>query len=198
MTHRERIEAALALRETDRLPFGFWWHFPNQDRAPRRLAQLTLELQRRMDLDFIKFGPYGLYSVVDWGTVLNVRGGDLPPVAAEYGVKEPDDWHRLKVVEPTEGEYAVLLASQRIAIAERTDDTPLVQTVFNPLTSAAKLAGSDTLLEHMREHPDAVHAGLEVITETTRKFAVEVIRHGADGLFFASQWTRTGRPHRGE
>ena len=35
MTHRERIEKALAFEPTDRLPFGFWWHFPNRDRAPR-------------------------------------------------------------------------------------------------------------------------------------------------------------------
>ncbi|MFV1966501.1 MAG: hypothetical protein ACC628_13840, partial [Pirellulaceae bacterium] len=57
MTHRQRIENALALKETDRLPFGFWWHFPNRDRAPRRLAELALALQRKLDLDFIKFSP---------------------------------------------------------------------------------------------------------------------------------------------
>src|SRR3974377_2321541 len=62
MSHRRRIGKALALEQTARLPFGFWWHFPNQDRAPRRLAKLSLELQQRLDLDFIKFSPYGLYS----------------------------------------------------------------------------------------------------------------------------------------
>ena len=193
MTHRERIEAVIAGKETDRLPFSFWWHFANQDRNPRRLAELCLALQKEMGLDFIKFAPYGLYSVVDWGTILNVRGGDRTPVVAEYGIKQPDDWRKLKVIEPTEGEYAVLLAAQRIAIRERRDDTPLVQTVFNPLTSAAKLAGAGMLLEHIREHPDAVQAGLEVITETTRKLAIEIMKQGADGLFYATQWTDRGR-----
>lgn len=51
MTHRERIEKALSLEETDRMPLGFWWHFPNQDRSPRRLARLSLELQQRLDTD---------------------------------------------------------------------------------------------------------------------------------------------------
>ena len=105
MSHRERIEKALALEETDRLPFGFWWHFPNQDRSPRRLAQLSLELQQKLDLDFIKFSPYGLYSVVDWGVTLDVRGGKLPPVQAEYPVKKPEDWRKLKRLQGTEGEY---------------------------------------------------------------------------------------------
>jgi hypothetical protein len=105
MSHRERIEKALALEETDRLPFGFWWHFPNQDRAPRRLAQLSLELQQKLDLDFIKFSPYGLYSVVDWGVTLDVRGGKLPPVQAEYPIKQPEDWRKLRRLRGTEGEY---------------------------------------------------------------------------------------------
>ncbi|MDP7303028.1 MAG: hypothetical protein QGG09_08000 [Pirellulaceae bacterium] len=57
MSHRQRIENALAMKETDRLPFGFWWHFPNRDRAPRRLAEFAMGLQRKLDLDFIKFSP---------------------------------------------------------------------------------------------------------------------------------------------
>ena len=44
MSHRERIERALALETSDRIPFGFWWHFPNRDRAPRRLAELHIAL----------------------------------------------------------------------------------------------------------------------------------------------------------
>ena len=89
MSHRERIERALAFKETDRLPFGFWWHFPNRDRAPRRLAELALALQQKLDLDFIKFSPYGLYSVVDWGVTLDVRGGMETPIEETYPIQKP-------------------------------------------------------------------------------------------------------------
>jgi len=192
MTHRERIEKALALEETDRLPFGFWWHFPNQDRSPRRLAQLSLELQQKLDTDFIKFSPYGLYSVVDWGVVLDVRGGRETPVEGEYAIHGPEDWRALRRVRPDEGEYLIVLEAQRIALSERAVDVPLVQTVFSPLTSCLKMAGRETLLEHIRERPDAVHAGLEVITETTRGFALKAVKRGADGLFFATQTANEG------
>ncbi len=96
MSHRQRIEAALAFEETDRLPFGFWWHFPNRDRSPRRLAELALALQQQLDLDFIKFSPYGLYSVVDWGVTLDIRGGLLTPIEETYPIQKPEDWKKLR------------------------------------------------------------------------------------------------------
>jgi uroporphyrinogen decarboxylase len=193
MSHRERIERALRLQETDRLPFGFWWHFPNRDRSPRRLAELSIELQRRLDLDFIKFSPYGLYSVVDWGVTLDMKAGwKAPPVQADFPVKHPADWRKLRPFSPTEGEYLIVLEAQRIALAELAGEVPLVQTVFSPLTSCLKLAGREVLLQHLREAPEAVQAGLEIVTETTRRFAAEVVKRGAAGLFFASQTTNEG------
>jgi len=198
MSHRERIEKALALEETDRLPFGFWWHFPNQDRAPRRLAQLSLELQQKLALDFIKFSPYGLYSAVDWDVTLDVRGGRLPPVQAEHPIRKPEDWRRLRRLRGTEGEYLVVLEAQRIALSEMRQRVPLLQTVFSPLTTALKLAGPETLLTHLRDAPSAVHTGLAIIAETTRQFATEVVVRGADGLFFANQTANDGYLTRAE
>jgi uroporphyrinogen decarboxylase len=198
LSHRERIEKALAIEETDRLPFGFWRHFPNQDRAPRRLAQLSLELQQKLDLDFIKFTPYGLYSAVDWGVVLNVKGGNVLPVQADYPIKSPEDWRVLKSFRGTEGEYLIVLEAQRIALTGMRERIPLVQTVFSPLTTALKLAGPEKLLAHLRDAPAAVHAGLGIIAETTRRFAVEALTRGADGVFFASQTANEGYLTRNE
>ncbi len=186
LSHRERIEKALAIEETDRLPFGLWRHFPNQNRSPRRLAQLSLELHRKLNLDFIKFTPYGLYSVVDWGVTLDIKGGNVPPVQADYPIKTPDDWRRLAKLRGMEGEYLVVLESQRIVLADMRERIPLVQTVFSPLTTALKLAGPEKLLAHVRNAPAAVRAGLEIITETTRRFAIKALTRGADGLFFAT------------
>ncbi|MBL7133854.1 MAG: hypothetical protein ISS78_07135 [Phycisphaerae bacterium] len=85
-----------------------------------------------------------------------------------------------------------MLEAQRIALCEMKDRVPLVQTVFSPLTSCLKMAGRAALLRHIREAPDAVHAGLEVVAETTRRFATESVTRGADGLFFATQTAGQG------
>jgi uroporphyrinogen decarboxylase len=188
MTHRERIANALAGKPTDRVPFGFWRHYPNEDRAPRRLAELMVEAQRRLDLDFIKFMPYGLFSVVDWGVPLKLFEGLLdPPIQAAYPVRKAEDWAALKPIRGDEGEYAVVLEAQRLCLKELHGQVPFLQTVFSPLTSALKLAGEEALLRHLRDNPGRLEAGLEIISETTCQFAAAAVEHGADGLFFATQ-----------
>lgn len=194
MIHRERIESAIQGQGVDRVPLGFWRHYPNEDRAPRRLAERMLWLQKELDLDFIKYMPYGLYSVVDWGVRLKVFEGFLdPPINADYPIKEPKDWLKLKPARGDSGEYAVVLESQRILLSELDEPIPVVQTVFSPLTSALKLAGQETLIKHLQHCPEMVHAGLEVITETTRRFASRAVEEGADGVFYATQMSNRGK-----
>ncbi len=188
MDQQDRIENALAGKPTDRLPFGFWRHYPNEDRAPRRLAELMVATQRQLDLDFIKFMPYGLFSVVDWGVPLKVFEGFLdPPVQAAYPLRKPQDWSGLQQIRGDEGEYAIVLEAQRLCLKQLGNRIPFLQTVFSPLTSALKMAGEEALLRHLRDNPRQVEVGLEIISETTRQFAVAAVERGADGLFFATQ-----------
>jgi len=78
-----------------------------------------------------------------------------------------------------------LEAVHRIA-KSRDEDVPILHTLFSPLTVARKLAG-DRLLDHLREHPDAVRAGLETITATLVRYVATTFEAGADGIFFATQ-----------
>jgi len=192
MNHRQRIEAALAGRPTDRPAWGYWQHFPNRDRAPRRLAELMLAQQKELDLDFIKLMPYGLFSVVDWGVELKMFAGfQDPPVAERLLIREPRDWTGLRPLEGDGGEYAVALEAQRLTLSQVDGSIPVIQTVFSPLTSALKMSGEKTLLRHLRESPEVVHRGLAVIAGTTGHFASQAVARGADGVFFASQMSTT-------
>jgi len=156
MSHRQRIEAALALAETGPLPLRASGSiFPTRIGPRGGWPGLSLDLQRRLDADFIKFTPYGLYSVVDWGVVLDVKGGNRPPVEAEYPIRKAEDWLKLRPMGATEGEYLIVLEAQRIALSEMNQRVPLVQTVFSPLTTCVKLAGRDQLLAQ----PSPVAAG---------------------------------------
>jgi uroporphyrinogen decarboxylase len=68
-----------------------------------------------------------------------------------------------------------------------TPETPLIQTVFNPMSQAKNLAGNDLLLRHIQNYPEAVQKGLETITKTTTKFIEAVCDIGVDGIFYAIQ-----------
>ncbi|MDR1786467.1 MAG: hypothetical protein LBR23_08440 [Spirochaetaceae bacterium] len=192
MTHKERIESALAQKETDRLPFGMWMHYPNRDRMPRRLAELSIHYQEELDLDFIKFMPYGMHSTIDWGAELDVFPGFAdPPVPHGAVVTRPEDWDKITPRKGTEGEYAVILEAQRLCLSMRKSVVPFVQTAFSPLTTAAKLATEAVLIDHIRTCPERVKRALEVITETTMQYVNAGVAGGADGFFFATQMSTT-------
>lgn len=188
MNRRERIQAALAGKETDRLPFSLWRHFPNLDHHPRKLAELSLEYQRKYDLDFIKFTPYGMLATIDWGVKLKFSPGfDLATVAAEPAIRSADDWTKLRPFSGVDGEYLHALEGLRLTMLEIPKDVPIVQTAFSPLTNAMKMAGEDVLLKHMREEPEKVEKGLEVITETTIGYLKESMKRGTEGVFLSTQ-----------
>ena len=192
MTHRQRIEAVLAFKETDRVPYSMWMHFPNRDRHPRRLAELSLELQRRYDLDFVKFMPFGLYTTVDYGIDLDVFPGFAnPPVARKPLIEKVEDWDKIRFMPGVEGEYAIVLEAQRILSSMTNDRVPFLQTVFSPMTTAAKMCTPKTLVEHIRQDPARVRRVLEMITDATLQFVRASMALGADGLYFATQMSTT-------
>jgi uroporphyrinogen decarboxylase len=77
-----------------------------------------------------------------------------------------------------------------LIVAGKSDDVPVLHTLFSPLTIARKLAG-DRLREDLRTTPKAVLQALEAITETLVRYGAAVVEAGADGVFFATQ---TGSP----
>lgn len=187
-THKQRIENAIALKENDRTPYSLWMHFPNRDRSPRRLAQLALANQKKYDLDFIKFMPFGMYTTIDMGADVDVFNGfEDAPVLHEPVIKDVKDWDKIKPVDGLRGEYAIVLEAQRLAIEGMDEHIPFLQTLFSPATTLAKLCSPATLVKHMREDPVRIHRVLEMVTDTTIKFAKACVAFGADGFFYATQ-----------
>jgi len=187
MTKRERVFAALERRPVDRPPVSFWRHVPELDHDPRKLADAMLAFHRRLDLDFIKLMSSGVYCVEDWGCKVAYAGAPSgAKQCTEHAVKATADWARIRPLDPGAGALGRELEALRLVLAGRDDDAPVIHTLFSPLTIARKLAG-DRLREDLRSAPDAVGAALEVITQTTARYAETALQAGADGIFFATQ-----------
>src|SRR5436309_2765119 len=125
-----------------------------------------LAWQRRWDLDLVKIMSSGVYCVEDWGCKVAYQGSpNGAKVCTQHAVKQTADWARLKPLDPGRGALGRELEALRLILSGRSDDVPVLHTVFAPLTIARKLAG-EQLDRDLRDHPHAVLGALDVITET--------------------------------
>ncbi|HSL29626.1 MAG TPA: uroporphyrinogen decarboxylase family protein [Anaerolineales bacterium] len=187
-THRERLQACLSDETIDRPPVALWRHFPVDDQDPTSLAEATLHFQRTYDFDLVKVTPASSFCVKDWGVEDQWEGHTEG--TRDYTkriIQQPRDWESLPELEPSARHLAAQLDCLRYLRAELGPDTPLLQTVFNPLSQAKNLAGNDLLLAHLRLYPESVSKGLATIAETTRRFVEACLDTGIDGVFFAIQ-----------
>ena len=187
MTKRERLEAAIRGQATDRVPIALWRHFPGDDYRPEDLAISTVGFQRRYDFDFVKVTPTSSFSVADWGVKDEWRGNEEGTrVYTHYPIQSPDDWARLPDLDARSGFLGAQLQCLDLIHHELSDETPFIQTIFTPLGQAKHLAG-ERVLVHMRQHPAALKAGLEKLTQRTIHFIEEASKTGIAGIFYAIQ-----------
>jgi len=191
MTGRERVFAAIRGTGVDRPPIALWRHFPQHDQKAETLAQAHVEFQRRWQWDLLKVTPAASYYGDDWG----LRAGYKPNPAGvrhvtDRPIKKPADWAHLRRLDVTGGVYGRELHALRL-IREALPNVLILSTVFSPLTIARTLAGEQAAIRYLRENPEDLHAGLDVITDATARFAGETLAAGADGVFFATQCATT-------
>jgi uroporphyrinogen decarboxylase len=191
--HRTRLENILAGKAPDRPAVALWRHFPVDDQEPGNLAAAAAAFQRQYDFDLIKVTPASSFSTYDWGMRdewLGVSEGTRS--YTNTVIHQPDDWLALPVLDPRKGRLGAQLEVLRLLAGEFSPQTPILQTIFSPLSQAKNLVGKANLAIHARKYPDALRAGLQTISETTRRFIEEAAKNGIDGLFYAVQFAQYG------
>ena len=193
MSKRERLMAAIRGEQVDRPPVALWRHFPGDDYRPDDLAAATVAFQRQYDFDFIKVTPASSFCVQDWGSQ-DRWVGTLEGTRdyTHYPIQSPNDWAKLRPLDPTQGALGAQLDCLRLIADELVGEVPFIQTVFSPLAQAKNLVGREWLPIHLRRYPDEVRAGLQVIAETTTRFVTAAQETGIDGLFYAVQHAQYG------
>ncbi len=193
LSHRARLETALSGGAVDRPPVALWRHFPVDDQSPGSLAAATVDFQRAYDFDLVKVTPASSFCVRGWGARDEWRGASEGTRDYTHRViQQPEDWTRLEILDPRQGFLAGQLECLRLIMGEVGGDVPVIQTIFNPLSQAKNLVGRDALLVHLRRYPEAVHAGLKIIAESTRRFVEAALETGISGIFYAVQHAQFG------
>ncbi len=192
MTHRERIDAAVRGERPDRVPVALWRHFPGDDQKADRLAQAHVAFYRSYDVDLLKVTPASGYYGDDWG----LRAGYRPNregvrSITDRPVKRAADWGRLRRLDPTHGAYGRELHALRLIADAVGGEVPVLETTFSPLSVARTLAGEQATVRYLREEPEALREGLEIIADVTAEFIRAALASGADGIFFSTQMATT-------
>jgi len=188
ISHTERMRAVLAGEKPDRVPVALWRHFPVDDQDPMTLADSTVAFQQEYGFDLIKVTPASSFCLKDWG-VQDVWEGNSEGTRryTRVIVKKPGEWGQLKALDPTRGALGEQLTCLREVVKRAGGTVPVIQTIFNPLAQAKHICGAYNLKDHRIRYPDALRAGLDIITQSTVSFVESCLEAGADGIFLAIQ-----------
>lgn len=149
MNREERVRAALASKDVDRVPVATWMHLSQFDQDPISLAEAEVELTEKYDFDYIKMMPFGLYSTQDFGNQLTIYCDPYEePIVKRFAIQSPADYDALRAIPAIQGTYGKQIEFARELIRRRTPGTPCIQTIFSPFSTLKKMAG-DRLLKDM-------------------------------------------------
>jgi uroporphyrinogen decarboxylase len=192
VSKRDRLEAAISGELADRPPVALWRHFPVDDQDPAELATSTAAFQEAYDFDFVKVTPASSFCLKGWGAEDQWRGSSEG--TRQYTrrvIQEPEDWTKLAELEAAETYLAAQLNCLQQLRQRLGPETPIIQTIFNPLAQAKNLAGQERLLNHLSQSTADVRQGLETITKTTIQFVQATASLAVDGIFYAIQHAST-------
>ncbi len=175
MNKRERVLAAVSGKEPDRVPVGFWLHFPPGFEAGEGAVRRHLEFFEKSRTDLCK--------------VMNENS--LPD---HPGLHDAADWGRLKEI-PHDAPFIRRQLDLIHTVCEKVNKEAVVlATIHGMVASAFHYLGGGALYDqdkqaltrHLREDPEAFRHGMEVIAGYLDYLCGACLEAGADGLYFAS------------
>jgi len=193
----ERVMAAIQREVPDKLPWALWGHFPalpflevysweKSNRDGKELAKAHIALLTELDykMDMLKVTPFYRFMAYRWGSKFLFKNNDEHDEKLEMVVKEPEDWQKLWVLDPKK-ELKEHVKAVSILSSEIGRRMPFIYSIPSPLVQALHHVSTPArVYTDMKEHPDALKEGLEIITETCIEFSNACIDEGATGVFF--------------
>ena len=172
----DKREAVLSLLDTDHapgyVPAAFFLHFGEAYREGQAAVDRHLAFFRHTGMDFVK-----------------IQYEHAFPHLSE--IQRPGDWAKM----PSYGAdfYAPAWDVVEGLVKAAKHEALVLVTLYSPFMSAGHTTSDEMITAHLKQDPEAVKAGLEIITESLLTFVSGCIRLGVDG-FYAS--TQGGEAHR--
>ena len=148
------------------VPAAFFMHFDRAARQGQAAIDQHLAFFRATGMDFVK-----------------IQYEQTPPTATP--MRTPADWAHAPRCDAAFFEASIRVAEGLVNAAK--DEALVIMTLYSPFMCAAQLAGAETLAMHLRENPDAVRKGLEIMTDNVLTLVRGCRRVGVDGFYVSSQ-----------
>ncbi|MEK8214599.1 uroporphyrinogen decarboxylase family protein [Paenibacillus sp. FSL L8-0463] len=205
---QDRFKAILSGEQADRHIVSGWRHFIDKEQNAEDLAATTISFTQKYDWDWVKINPRATYLAEAWGNQYDFTDYQTVfPRQKTTAITTADNLWDLEVKKATQTASLIEHLEAVRKIRQGLPDTPLIQTIFSPLTVLLFIVGRSayvtktvfgieqpvTLESLFKEHRAAAHHALHAISLTLADYVQELQQAGSDGLFYAV----TGTAHPG-
>lgn len=148
------------------VPAAFFMHFPPQYREGQAAVDRHLEYFHHTGMDFVKVQYEHAFPKIPT-------------------VQRPEDWATMPLYKEDFYE-APLRVVEGLVEAAKAEALVLV-TLYSPFMCAGHTTSDALITEHLRQAPEKVKLGLEIITESLLRFVHACIDLGVDGFYASTQ-----------
>lgn len=173
MNKRERVIAALEGKETDYVPVGFWYHFPEKNQKGQACIDAHLNFYKSTNQDFIKVMCDGYFGYPN-DVLINMKS-----VSDLYNMKPLGKEHSF-IREQVERAKAIVKAVG--------NECCIFYNVFCPLSYFRLQIGWDKMMECIEQDKEAVKYACSIIAEDAIALTKALIEEaGCDGIYYCVQ-----------
>lgn len=163
-------DAVLSLLDKDQkpdyVPAAFFLHFDPIYHCGQKAVDKHLEYFHYTDMDFVK-----------------IQYEQVFPHIPE--IQRPEDWARMPFYQLDfyQEQLGVVAGLVKAARSEAL----VISTLYSPFMCAVNTTSPAMLTEHIKQDPEKVKRGMQVITDSLMQYVKECIRLGLDGFYTSTQ-----------
>jgi len=152
--------------KSDYIPTGFFVHFGEGYQWSNAAVSRHLEYFKAIDMDFVKIQFESLFPAIS-------------------SIKQPGDWAKMPFYKKDFYEKQLYVVKELVKQGKK--HAPVIATYYSPFMCAGHSVTSQLVTEHLKQDPENVKKGLEIITESVMIFVKECKELGVDGFLAPTQ-----------
>lgn len=173
MDKKTRVLSAFHCKPVDRVPVGFWFHFPEDHCLGEEGIQQHLAYYHAVDADFMKIMCDGFFDYPNEGI---------------SEITKASDWRKLKPLGRNHPFIRGQVERCKAINEALQGECCTFYNVYNPMSSMRFGSSDEMLMAHLKEDPEAVLTALDVIAEDNAALAELVITEGGcEGIYYCVQ-----------